>query len=67
MNKLTLKQCDELIADGTITEGMIPKIKACKEAIQKGVESAHIVCAYGDSLINEIFTNKGSGTMIVDE
>lgn len=67
MSEITLKQCDELIADGTITNGMIPKIKACKEAIQKGVESAHIVCAYEDSLINEIFTEKGSGTMIVDE
>ncbi len=65
MNKLTLKQCDELIADGTITEGMVPKIRACKEAIQKGVESAHIVCAYEESLINEIFTEKGSGTMII--
>ncbi|PKP61329.1 MAG: acetylglutamate kinase [Candidatus Altiarchaeales archaeon HGW-Altiarchaeales-1] len=65
MNKLTLTQCDELIADGTITEGMIPKIRACKEAIQKGVESAHIVCAYEESLINEIFTEKGSGTMII--
>jgi len=67
INKLTLKQCDELVADGTITEGMIPKIRACKEAIQKGVESAHIVCAYEESLINEIFTEKGSGTMIVKE
>ncbi|MDI6730125.1 MAG: acetylglutamate kinase [Candidatus Altarchaeum sp.] len=67
INKLTLKQCDELIANGTITEGMIPKIRACKEAIQKGVESAHIVCAYEDSLINEIFTEKGSGTIIADE
>jgi len=67
IRKLTLKQCDEMIADGTITEGMIPKIKSCKEAIQKGVESAHIVCAYEESLINEIFTETGSGTMIVKE
>lgn len=65
IRKLTLKQCDEMAADGTITEGMIPKVKSCKNAIEKGVENAHIVCAYEESLINEIFTKEGSGTMIV--
>jgi len=67
ISKLSLKQCEELIANGTITNGMIPKVKSCMSAIEKGIEGACIVCAYGDALINEIFTEKGNGTMIVKE
>jgi len=67
IRKLTLKQCDEMIADETITKGMIPKVISCKDAIEKGVESAHIVCAYEEFLLNEIFTETGSGTMVIKD
>ena len=67
IRKLTLKQCDEMIADETITKGMIPKVISCKDAIEKGVESAHIVCVYEEFLLNEIFTETGSGTMVIKD
>ncbi|MFN3527535.1 MAG: acetylglutamate kinase [Candidatus Altarchaeaceae archaeon] len=66
ISKLTVEECKNLIEKGVITNGMIPKVKSCIEAIEKRKEcEAHIVSAYGDSLLKEIFTEKGSGTLIV--
>ncbi|MDR0788618.1 MAG: acetylglutamate kinase [Bifidobacteriaceae bacterium] len=50
----------------TMSSGMIPKVRACLEAIDGGVESAHIIDGRKKhSLLNEIFTTEGVGTMIV--
>lgn len=53
------------IADGTVTGGMIPKVKACVRALT-GVEKAHIIDGrVPHALLLELLTNEGIGTMIV--
>jgi acetylglutamate kinase len=62
---LSLKQAAEAIADGTAKGGMIPKLECCMEAVQSGVEKAHIIDGrVENSLILELFTKQGSGTEI---
>ncbi len=54
------------IGDGTIQGGMIPKVKCCLEALDAGVEKAHILDGrVENSLILELFTQGGIGTEIV--
>lgn len=65
ISKLNVKECENLIKKGVIYGGMIPKVKSCIEAIEKGTGEAHIVSAYEDYILKEIFTEKGSGTLIV--
>lgn len=63
---LTAKRCRELIADGTIATGMVPKVEAALEALDVGVEKIHIVDArIPHSLLLEIYSNRGVGTEIV--
>jgi acetylglutamate kinase len=60
------RETEELIADGTISGGMIPKVEACIEAIKGGVGKAHIVSGYQPhALLLEIFTTGGVGTEII--
>jgi len=55
----------EMIKDGTITEGMIPKINACLDAINNGVTAVGIINGTKKhSCLWEIFSDKGSGTLI---
>ncbi len=55
----------EMIKDETITEGMIPKIKACLDAINNGVSAVGIINGTKKhSCLWEIFSDKGSGTLI---
>lgn len=61
---LTTDQARALIADGTISGGMIPKVNACVEAIEKGVRRVHILNGtIPHPIILEIFTDRGIGTM----
>ncbi|MDI9498624.1 MAG: acetylglutamate kinase [Bacillota bacterium] len=54
----------QLIADGTIVGGMIPKVEACIDAIQRGVNRAHIIDGrIPHCLLLEIFTHRGIGSM----
>ena len=56
---------DELIDDGTIAGGMIPKVEACLKAVNGGVEKAHIVDGRVEhSILLELFTVDGIGTEI---
>jgi len=49
-----------------VTEGMIPKAECCISALAQGVKAAHIIDGrIAHSLLLEIFTNSGIGTMIV--
>lgn len=62
---LTPKKVDEMIADGTISGGMIPKIQCALEAVRGGVKSAVIVDGrVPNATLLEIFTNEGVGTLI---
>lgn len=63
---LTVERCRELIADGTIAAGMVPKVEAALEALDVGVEKIHIIDAnIPHSLLLEIYSDKGVGTEIV--
>ena len=65
---LTASQARRLIADGTISGGMIPKIETCLEAVDQGVDAAVILDGrVPHALLLEIFTAGGAGTMILRE
>lgn len=62
---LTPSKVDEMIADGTISGGMIPKIQCALDAVLGGVKSAVIVDGrVPNATLLEIFTNEGVGTLI---
>lgn len=66
IHSLTDEEARELIADGTIESGMIPKVEACLETIDRGVRKVHIIDGrLRHSLLLEIYTNKGVGTELV--
>ncbi len=62
---LTAKQIDELIADGTISGGMLPKIAGALDAAKSGVNAVHIVDGrVPHAMLLEILTDQAYGTMI---
>ena len=62
---LSSAKVDELIADGPIYGGMLPKIRCALDAVHAGVRSAHIIDGRVEhALLLEIFTNEGVGTLI---
>jgi len=64
---LTTDQVDDLIADGTIYGGMLPKIQCALDAVHGGVTSAHIIDGrVNHSTMLEIFTDEGVGTLITN-
>ena len=68
ISELTVSEARELIADGFIGGGMLPKLNNCMEAIEKGVSRVHILDGrIAHCLLVEIFTNKGIGTAILDD
>jgi acetylglutamate kinase len=65
IKKIRIDEIKELIDTGVIKDGMLPKAITCVNAIQKGVSSAHIIDGrIQHSILLEIFTKKGVGTMI---
>jgi acetylglutamate kinase len=59
-------EIQKMVADGTITEGMMPKVDACIGALDGGVKKAHIIDGrIQHSLLLEIYTDKGIGTQII--
>lgn len=68
VSSLGREQALQLIADGSISEGMIPKIEACLETLDKGVRKVHIVDGnLRHSLLLEVFTSGGIGTVMYRE
>jgi len=66
ISELRTADAKEMIARGEISKGMIPKVEACVTALQGGVERAHIIDGTAPhSLLMEVFTDSGIGTMIV--
>ena len=62
---LTARQIDELIADGTISGGMLPKIAGAIDAAKAGVHAVHIVDGrVAHAMLLEILTDQAYGTMI---
>jgi acetylglutamate kinase len=65
IQRISVTDLGELIADGTISGGMIPKIESCMQAVKGGVKSAHILDGrIAHVLLLELFTDQGVGTMI---
>lgn len=65
---ITLDKADELINEGFIGGGMLPKLKNCIDAVRNGVSRVHILDGRMEhSLLLEFFTNKGIGTAIIND
>ncbi|MEO1056531.1 MAG: acetylglutamate kinase [Actinomycetota bacterium] len=65
ISRVSTDELVELIADGTVAGGMIPKVQSCIDAVRGGVAGAHILDGrLAHVLLLEIFTDAGIGTMI---
>lgn len=66
VQQVTIAEAREMIASGRIASGMIPKVDACITALERGVPRTHIIDGRKPhSLLLEMFTNRGIGTMII--
>jgi len=66
LDTLTMADIESLKADGTIHGGMVPKVDACLEALNGGVQKAHIIDGRLEhSMLLELFTSDGVGTQII--
>jgi acetylglutamate kinase len=66
--RLTVREARELIADGTISGGMIPKIQTAIDAVEAGVTATVILDGrIPHVLLLELFTEHGAGTLITAE
>ena len=62
---LSVEEARKQMAEGTIREGMIPKVECCLEALQQGVRSAHVIDGRVlHAVLLEIFTDGGVGTLL---
>ena len=67
ISELSLTEAEELIGNGNIGGGMLPKLNNCIDAIENGVSRVHIMDGrIPHCLLLEIFTDKGVGTAIID-
>jgi acetylglutamate kinase len=65
LSRLTASEAKALVDDGSATGGMIPKLQNIIDILDRGVKSAHIINGNArNSLLAEVFTNEGTGTMI---
>jgi acetylglutamate kinase len=66
LSSLNKAECEKLMKQGVIDEGMIPKVEACLEALSGGVRKTHVIDGrIKHSLLLEIYTDRGVGTEIV--
>ncbi|TYO97489.1 N-acetylglutamate kinase [Geothermobacter ehrlichii] len=67
ISTIDYREVPKLIADGTLTGGMIPKATCCVDAVREGVAKTHIIDGRVEhACLLEIFTDKGIGTAIAD-
>ena len=65
LSRLTAAEAEELVKSGTATGGMIPKLQSIINLLSRGVRSAHIIDGNSrNTLLAEVFTDQGTGTMI---
>ncbi|MDT7604379.1 MAG: acetylglutamate kinase [Acidobacteriota bacterium] len=68
VSRLTVAEIERLISEGIATGGMIPKLQSISDLLQRGVGSAHIIDGGArNALLSEVFTDEGTGTMIVQD
>jgi len=64
--KLSIQDARDLIDEGVVSGGMIPKVNCCVRSLAQGVKAAHIIDGrILHALLLEIFTDDGIGSMIV--
>ena len=65
LSTVSRKDVQRMVKKGTITEGMLPKVHACLDALEQGVRKAHIIDGrIPHAILLEVFTRKGIGTEI---
>jgi acetylglutamate kinase len=65
ISRIDVAGMEKLVADGKISEGMIPKLESCVSALKRGVRRAHILDGrLPHALLLEFFTKQGVGTMV---
>jgi acetylglutamate kinase len=66
ISRLSAAEAGALVSDGVATGGMIPKLQNITEILRRGVRSAHIIEGSArNALLSEVFTDEGTGTMII--
>ena len=67
LTQISINEAKKLIKNGTISEGMIPKVETCIEAVNQGVKAAVILNGkLPNALLPEMFTEHGVGTLITN-
>ncbi|MDP8991775.1 MAG: acetylglutamate kinase [Actinomycetota bacterium] len=65
LSTVTVDELEAMVADGAVTQGMVPKVAACARAVRGGVGHAHILDGrVPHALLLEVFTRQGVGTMV---
>jgi acetylglutamate kinase len=65
IREVSLEQLDELIREGVVRDGMIPKVEACRLAVEGGVKAAHMVSGKEkDAIVNQLLSGDNVGTRI---
>jgi acetylglutamate kinase len=66
VSRLSTEEAEALVSDGVATGGMIPKLQSLTKILRRGVRSAHIIEGSArNALLSEVFTDEGTGTMII--
>ncbi len=66
ISRLSIAEAEDLINTGAVSGGMIPKLQSLTGLLKRGVNSAHIINGTArNALLSEVFTDSGTGTMIV--
>ena len=67
VSRATVEEVEAMIASGAVTGGMIPKARACVDAVQQGAGSAHMLDGrIPHAVLLELFTDAGIGTMVTN-
>lgn len=67
INRLSVSEANAMIGKGKVTGGMIPKLQSLISLLERGVKSAHVIGgSTRNALLSEVFTDEGTGTMIVN-
>ena len=68
LSRITAEDGQHLIDSGRATGGMIPKLESLISLVRRGVKSAHIISgSVRNAILAEVFTDEGTGTMVVDK
>ena len=68
LSRLSVSRAEDLIDSGTATGGMLPKLQSLISLLRRGLRSAHVISGTErNALLSEVFTDEGTGTMLVAE